>query len=125
MEIWRKIQITNGVVALVALALSVAAFYLPNCICWAKWAWTLALWLFMFLVPMPVIERNKRSNQGMLALSFFVAVCVAVTANIWLQELYPATHGFSRSMLVYSAAYTVVALLFAAWLKVKEQKQNK
>ncbi len=125
MEIWRKIQITNGVVALVALALSEAAFYLPNCICWAMWAWTLALWLFMFLVPMPVIERNKRSNQGMLALSFLVAVCVAVTANTWLQELYPATHGFSRSMLIYSAAYTVVALLFAAWLKVKEQKQNK
>jgi len=58
-------------------------------------------------------------------LSFFVSVCLAVDANTLLQEQYPATHGFSRGVLVYSLAYLVVSLLLAGWLKIKEKKKNK
>lgn len=79
--------------------------------------------MFMFLVPMPVIERNKRNNQLALAVAFLLSVLLAVTVNTWLQTSYPATHGFSRGVLVYSAAYTILALLLAAWLKIKEKRK--
>ena len=58
MEIWRKMQIANVVLALVAVALTVA-----GCATAAMWSWSITLWVFMFLVPMPVIERNKKDNQ--------------------------------------------------------------
>lgn len=125
MEIWRKIQIANVILAVVAIALSVVAIYVPSVVYWAMWAWSFTLWIFMFLVPMPVIERNKKSNQLALALAFLFSVMLAVTVNTWLQTSCPATHGFSRGVLVYSVAYTIVALLFAAWLKIKEKKKNK
>ena len=74
MEIWRKIQIANVVLAIVAVILSVAAFYQPNCIYAAMWIWSVSLWVFMFLVPMPIIERNKKNNPIALALVSFLAV---------------------------------------------------
>ena len=122
MDIWRKLQIANVVLAVVAVVLSVAALYATNVIYWAMWAWSLALWMFLFLGPMPIIERNKREHPVAMALSFLVAVLVAVSINTWLQELCPATHGFSRGVLVYSVAYVVVVLVFAGWLKLKKNR---
>ena len=124
MEIWRKMQITAVAFAAVAVALSVAAFYLPGIVYWAMWAWTITLWFVLFLGPMPVIERNKKDNQIALALFFLAAVFGAVSINTWLQELWPATHGFSRGVLVYSVVYLIVALVFAGWLKLKEKKNK-
>jgi hypothetical protein len=124
MEIWRKIQIANGVFAMVAVALTVATLNFPNLVYWTMWAWTIVLWLMLFLGPMPVIERNKKNNQIAMALFFLLAVLVAVSVNTWLQGLWPATHGFSRGVLVYSAVYYVVALVFAAWLMLKEKKNK-
>ena len=122
MDIWRKLQIANVVLVVVAVVLSVAALYATNVIYWAMWAWSLALWVFLFLGPMPIIERNKREHPVAIALSFLVAVLVAVSINTWLQELCPATHGFSRGVLVYSVAYVVVALALAGWLKLKKNR---
>ena len=121
MDIWRKLQIANVVLVVVAVVLSVAALYATNVVYWAMWAWSLALWMFLFLGPMPIIERNKREHPVAMALSFLVAVLVAVSVNTWLQELCPATHGFSRGVLVYSVAYVVVALVLAGWLKLKKK----
>ena len=117
-------QITAGAFAAVAVALSVAAFYLPGVVYCAMWAWTITLWFVLFLGPMPVIERNKKDNQIALALFFLAAVFGAVSINTWLQELWPATHGFSRGVLVYSVVYLIVALVFAGWLKLKEKKNK-
>ena len=125
MEIWRKIQIATAVFAVVAVAMTVATVYFPNIVYLAMWMWTFTLWQIQFLVPMPVIERNKNDNKILYSLSFFVSVCLAVDANTLLQEQYPATHGFSRGVLVYSLAYLVVSLLLAGWLKIKEKKKNK
>jgi hypothetical protein len=124
MEIWRKIQIVAGVFAMVAVALTVATLNFPNLVYWTMWAWTIVLWLMLFLGPMPVIERNRKNHQIAMALFFLLAVLVAVSVNTWLQGLWPATHGFSRGVLVYSAVYYVVALVFAAWLKLKERKNK-
>ena len=123
MEIWRKIQIANVIFAVVAVALSVIAIYIPDFVYWAMWAWSFTLMVFMFLVPMPIIERNKRNNRIGLVVAFLLAVQLAVLTNTLVSQ-YPETAGFSRSFLVYVAAYTIVALLFAAWLKIKE-KRNK
>ena len=117
-------QITAVVFAAVAVVLSVATFYLPGVVYWAMWAWTVTLWFVLFLGPMPVIERNKKDNQIALALFFLAAVFGAVSINTWLQELWPATHGFSRGVLVYSVVYLIVALVFAGWLKLKEKKNK-
>ena len=124
MEIWRKIQIVAGVFAMVAVALTVATLNFPNLVYWTMWAWTIVLWLMLFLGPMPVVERNRKNHQIAMALFFLLAVLVAVSVNTWLQGLWPATHGFSRGVLVYSVAYYVVALVFAAWLKLKEKKNK-
>ena len=124
MEIWRKIQIAAGVFAVVAVALTVATLNFPNLVYWTMWVWTIVLWLMLFLGPMPVVERNKKNHQIAMALFFLLAVSVAVSVNTWLQGLWPATHGFSRGVLVYSAVYYVVALVFAAWLKLKEKKNK-
>ena len=123
MEIWRKIQIANVVLALVAVVLTVVAFGQPSFVNAAMWAWSITLWVFMFLVPMPVIERNKKDNQIALALVFFVTVAFAVAINTWLKDYCPETDGFSRGVLIYSVVYTICALLFAAWLKMKEKKR--
>ena len=125
MEIWRIFQIVAGVFAAVATALTVTAFYCPAVVYCAMWMWTFTLWQIQFLVPMPVIERNKKDNKILYSLTFFVSVFLAVDANMLLQEQYPATHGFSRGVLVYSLAYLVVSLLLAGWLKLKENKKNK
>ena len=124
MEIWRKIQIVAGVFAMVAVALTVATLNFPNLVYWTMWAWTIVLWLMLFLGPMPVVERNRKNHQIAMALFFLLAVLVAVSANTWLQGQWPSTHGFSRGVLVYSAVYYVVALVFAAWLKLKEKKNK-
>ena len=123
MEIWRKIQIANVVLALVAVVLTVASCYAPNMVYAAMWAWSITLWVFMFLVPMPVIERNKKDYQIALALVFLVIVAFAVAVNTWLGDYYPEIDSFSRGVLIYSVAYTICALLFAAWLKIKEKKK--
>ena len=125
MDIWRIFQIVAGIFAAVATALTVVAIYFTTAVYWAMWMWTFTLWQIQFLVPMPVIERNKNDNKILYSLSFFVSVCLAVDANTLLQEQYPATHGFSRGVLVYSLAYLVVSLLLAGWLKIKEQRKNK
>ncbi len=125
MDIWRIFQIVAGIFATVATALTVVAFYFPATVYLAMWMWTFTLWQIQFLVSMPVIERNKNDNKILYSLSFFVSVCLAVDANTLLQEQYPATHGFSRGVLVYSLAYLVVSLLLAGWLKIKEKKKNK
>ena len=122
MGIWRKLQIANVVLTVVAIVLSVAALSFPNVVYWAMWAWSLALWMFLFLGPMPVIERNRREHPVAMALSFLVSVLVAVSINTWLQEQWPETHGFSRGVLVYSVAYVVVALVLAGWLKLKKNR---
>ena len=122
MEIWRKIQITAGVFAAVAVAMTIATLNFPNLVYWTMWAWTIVLWFVLFLGPMPVIERNKKNNQIALALFFLVAVFGAVSINTWLQVEWPETHGFSRGVLVYSAFYLIAAYLLAGWLKLKEKK---
>jgi len=39
---------------------------------------------------------------------------------------YPATYVFSRDVLVYAISYTVVDIVIAGWLKLREkQKRNK
>ena len=124
MDIWRKIQITAGVFAVVAVALTVATVYFPNIVYMAMWMWSITLWLVLFLGPMPVIERNKRDNQIALALFFLVAVLGAMSINTWLQIEWPATHGFSRGVMVYSAFYLAVAYVFVGWLKMKEKKNK-
>ena len=124
MEIWRKIQIAAGVFAMVAVALTIATLNFPNLVYWAMWAWTIVLWLMLFLGPMPVVERNRKNHQIAMALFFLLAVLVAVSTNTWLQGQWPAAHGFSRGVLVYSTVYYVVALVFAAWLKLKEKKNK-
>ena len=125
MEIWRKIQIANVILAVLAVALTLTTYFQPSIVYVAMWAWTFVLWLFMFLVPMPVIERNKRNNKVASALFLFLAIVLAIEADTLLKGYFPVTDSFSRGMLVYSAAYTVVALVFAAWLKLKERKSNK
>ena len=123
MEIWRKIQIANVVLALVSVVLTVVAFGQPSFATAAMWVWSITLWVFMFLVPMPVIERNKKDNQIALALVFLLSVAFAVAVNTWLGDYYPETDSFSRGVLIYTVVYTVFALLFAAWLKIKEKKK--
>ena len=124
MEIWRKMQIATAVFAVVAVALTVATLNFPNLVYWTMWAWSITLWLVLFLGPMPVIERNKKNNQIALALFFLAAVFGAVSINTWLQIEWPETHGFSRGVMVYSAFYLVAAYVFAAWLKMKEKKNK-
>ena len=124
MEIWRKIQISAGALAVASVVMTVATVYFPNVVYWAMWAWSITLWLVLFLGPMPVIERNKKDNQIALALFFLAAVFGAVSINTWLQIEWPETHGFSRGVMVYSAFYLVAAYVFAAWLKMKEKKNK-
>ena len=118
MEIWRKIQIANVVLALVAVVLTVAGFATA-----AMWAWSITLWVFMFLVPMPVIERNKAKNRFANGVMTFLAILAAISVFIWFRDN-KGIDSFSSGILIYSVVYTLFALLFAAWLKIKE-KRNK
>ena len=124
MEIWRKMHIAAGVLTAIAIVLTVVAVYYPSAVYCAMWAWSIALWLIMFLGPMPIINRNRSKSKFARGLMFFVAVFIAISINSWLQELWPATHGFSRGVLVYSVVYLIVGLAFAAWLKLKEKKNR-
>ena len=117
MEIWRKIQIANVVTALVAVALTVAGFATA-----AMWTWSLALWLFMFLVPMPVIERNKAKNRFANGIMTTLAILAAISVFIWFRDN-KGVDSFSSGVLIYTVVYTVFTLLFAAWLKIKENKK--
>ena len=117
MEIWRKIQIANVVLALVAVALTVAGFATV-----AMWAWSITLWVFMFLVPMPVIERNKAKNRFANGVMAFLAILAAISVFIWFRDN-KRVDSFSSGVLIYTVVYTVFALLFAAWLKIKENKK--
>ena len=126
MDMWRKMKIANGALAVVAVALSVVACYLPNAIYWAMWAWTFALWMFVDIVAIPVINTNRQKHNLLANSLFFITISLAVLANIWLGDHYPATDGFSRDILVYAISYAVVAFVMAGWLKLREkQKRNK
>ncbi len=122
MRNWGKIQIANLVLAVMAIVLSVAAFYLPNCIYWAMWAWTFTLWMFVDIVTIPVINANRQKYNLLANSLFFITISLAVITNIWLGDNYPATDGFSRDILVYAISYAVVAFVIAGWLKLKERK---
>ena len=117
-------HIAAGVLTAIAIVLTVVAVYYPSAVYCAMWAWSIALWLIMFLGPMPIINRNRSKSKFARGLMFFVAVFIAISINSWLQELWPATHGFSRGVLVYSVVYLIVGLAFAAWLKLKEKKNR-
>ena len=117
-------QIATAVFAVASVVMTVATVYFPNVVYGAMWAWSITLWLVLFLGPMPVIERNKKNHQIALALFFLAAVFGAVSINTWLQIEWPETHGFSRGVMVYSAFYLVAAYVFAAWLKMKEKKNK-
>ena len=117
MEIWRKIQIANVVLALVAVVLTVAGFATA-----AMWAWSITLWVFMFLVPMPVIERNKAKNRFANGVMTFLAILAAISVFIWFRDN-KGVDSFSSGVLIYTVVYTAFALLFAAWLKIKEKKK--
>ena len=123
MEIWRKIQIADVVLAVVAVALTVVAFNQPSFVNAAMWAWSLTLWVFMFLVPIPVIERNNAKNRFANGIMTSLAILAAVSVFIWFRDN-KGIDSFSRGMLIYSVVYTIFAFLFAAWLKIKE-KRNK
>ena len=122
MEIWRKIQIANIFLALVAVVLTVVAFGQPSFVNAAMWAWSLTLWVFMFLVPMPVIERNKAKNRFANGVMTFLAILAAISVFIWFRDN-KGVDSFSSGVLIYTVVYTVFALLFAAWLKIKEKKK--
>ena len=122
MEIWRKIQIANVVLALVAVVLTVVAFGQPSFVNAAMWAWSITLWVFMFLVPMPVIERNKAKNRFANGVMTFLAILAAISVFIWFRDN-KGVDSFSSGVLIYTVVYTVFALLFTAWLKIKEKKK--
>ena len=122
MEIWRKIQIANIFLALVAVVLTVVAFGQPSFVNAAMWAWSLTLWVFMFLVPMPVIERNKAKNRFANGVMTFLAILAAISVFIWFRDN-KGVDSFSSGVLIYTVVYTAFALLFAAWLKIKEKKK--
>ena len=69
---WKKLKIANGALAVVAVALSVVAFYVPNLVYVAMWAWTFALWMFVELVATPIINAN-RQKYNLLANSLFLS----------------------------------------------------
>ena len=122
MEIWRKMQIANVVLALVAVVLTVVAFGQPSFVNAAMWAWSITLWVFMFLVPMPVIERNKAKYRFANGVMTFLAILAAISVFIWFRDN-KGVDSFSSGVLIYTVVYTAFALLFAAWLKIKENKK--
>ena len=122
MDMWRKMKIANGALAVVAVALSVVAFYVPNMVYVAMWAWTFTLWMLVELVATPVINANRQKYNLLAGSLFFITISLAVFANIWLGDNYPATDGFSRGILVYAISYAVVAFVIAGLVELKERK---
>ena len=122
MEIWRKFKISEVVVTVAAVALSITALYFANLIYWAMWAWIIAVWLFLFLVPMPIIERNKKEHKVSYAVAYFLGILLAIIAGMKAGEYLPEYKSFTFLTLTYSVVYAIVMLGYAGWLKLKEKK---
>lgn len=120
MEFWRKIQIACGVCAVVSVALSVVAYYQPALINVAVWVWNITLWYFLFICPLPIIERNRRSHQYATAIPLAVPPAIVVPFIIRFRGEEAFTFGVG--LLLYTVLYTIIALLVAGWLKTKEKK---
>ena len=122
MEIWRKFKISEVVITAAAVALSITALYFANLIYWAMWAWTIAVWLFLFLVPMPIIERNKKEHKVSYAVAYFLGILLAIIVGMKAGEYLPEYKSFTFLTLTYSVVYAIVMLGYAGWLKLKEKK---
>ena len=122
MEIWRKFKISEVVVTVAAVALSITALNFANLIYWAMWAWTIAVWLFLFLVPMPIIERNKKEHKVSYAVAYFLGILLAIIVGMKAGEYLPEYKSFTFLTLTYSVVYAIVMLGYAGWLKLKEKK---
>ena len=122
MKIWRKFKISAVVVTAAAVALSITALYFANLIYWAMWAWTIAVWLFLFLVPMPIIERNKKEHKVSYAVAYFLGILLAIIVGMKAGEYLPEYKSFTFLTLTYSVVYAIVMLGYAGWLKLKEKK---
>ena len=122
MEIWRKFKISEVVVTVAAVALSITALYFANLIYWAMWAWIIAVWLFLFLVPMPIIERNKKEHKVSYAVAYFLGILLAIIVGMKAGEYLPEYKSFTFLTLTYSVVYAIVMLGYAGWLKLKEKK---
>ena len=122
MGIWRKIQIANIIFAVLAVGLTIVALNQPAFLSAAMWAWCITLWLFLFLVPLPVLERNKRRYKYLHSAITFVAIFAAIYVFNWFCDNMDV-RSFSVGMLIYSVVYTIVALLFAGWYKILENKK--
>ena len=122
MEIWRKFKISAVVVTAAAVALSITALYFANLIYWAMWAWIIAVWLFLFLVPMPIIERNKKGHKVSYVVAYFLGILLAIIAGMEAGEYLPEYKSFTFLTLTYSVVYAIVMLGYAGWLKLKEKK---
>ena len=120
MNAWRKIQIANGACAVVAVALSVVAYYQPALMNATVWAWSITLWFFLFIGPLPIIERNKKRHQYATAIPLVVPLAIAVALITRFREAEIFTFGVG--LLIYTTIYTIVALMVAWWLKTKEKK---
>ena len=122
MEIWRKFKISAVVVTAAAVALSIATLHFTNLIYWAMWAWIIAVWLFLFLVPMPIIERNKKEHKVSYVVAYFLGIFLAIIVGMKAGEYLPEYKSFTFLTLTYSAVYAIVMLGYAGWLKLKEKK---
>ena len=122
MEIWRKFKISAVVVTVAAVALSITALNFANLIYWAMWAWIIAVWLFLFLVPMPIIERNKKEHKVSYAVAYFLGILLAIIAGMKAGEYLPEYKSFTFLTLTYSVVYAIVMLGYAGWLKLKEKR---
>ena len=122
MEIWRKFKISEVVITAAAVALSITALYFANLIYWAMWAWTIAVWLFLFLVPMPIIERNKKEHKVSYAVAYFLGILLAIIVGMKAGEYLPEYKSFTFLTLTYSVVYAIVMLGYAGWLKLKEKR---
>ena len=122
MEIWRKFKISEVVVTVAAVALSITALNFANLIYWAMWAWIIAVWLFLFLVPMPIIERNKKEHKVSYAVAYFLGILLAIIVGMKAGEYLPEYKSFTFLTLTYSVVYAIVMLGYAGWLKLKEKK---
>ena len=122
MEIWRKFKISEVVVTVAAVALSITALNFANLIYWAMWAWIIAVWLFLFLVPMPIIERNKKEHKVSYVVAYFLGIFLAIIVGMKAGEYLPEYKSFTFLTLTYSVVYAIVILGYAGWLKLKEKK---
>lgn len=122
MEIWKKFKISAGIVTAIAVALSIATLYFVDFIHWAMWAWIIAVWLFLFLVPMPIIERNKKKHKVSYAVAYFLGILLAIIVGMKAGDYLPEYKSFTFLTLTYSAVYAIVMLGYAGWLKLKEKK---